>query len=37
MGAELVNTILNIRTGLKRNNIIKYVIIMTEILEAMTM
>jgi len=37
MGAELVNTILNIRTGLKRNNIIMYVIIMTEILEAMTM
>jgi len=37
MSAELVNAILNIRTGLKRDKIIKYVTIMTEIPEAVTM
>jgi len=29
MSVELVNAILNIRTGLKRDNIIKHVMIMT--------
>jgi len=37
MSAELVNAILNIRTGLKRDNITKHVVIMTEIPEAVTM
>jgi len=34
--AELANAILDIKTGLKRDNIIKHVTIMTEILEAVT-
>jgi len=37
MSAELVNAILNIRTELKRDNIIKHVMIMTEIPEAVSM
>jgi len=37
MSAEPVNAILNVRTGLKRDNIIKHVMIMTEIVEAVTM
>jgi len=37
MSAEPVNAILNIRTRLKRDNIIKHVAIMTEIPEAVTM
>ena len=37
MSGKLVNAILNIRTGLKRDNIIKHVMIMTEIPEAVTM
>jgi len=37
MSAELVNTILNIGTGLKRDNIIKYFMIVAEIPEAVTM
>jgi len=37
MSAELVNAILNIRTGLKRDNIIKHVMMMTEIPEPVTM
>jgi len=37
MSAELVNAILNIRTGLKRDNIIKHVVIISEIPEAVTM
>jgi len=38
MSVEPVNAILNIRTGLKRDNIIEYVMIMTgEIPEALTM
>jgi len=36
MSADLVNVILNIRTGLK-NDIIKHVMIITEIPEAVTM
>jgi len=37
MCTELVNAILNIRAGLKRDNIIKHVMTMTEIPEAVTM
>jgi len=37
MSAELINAILHIRTGLKRDNIIKHVMMMTEIPEAVTM
>jgi len=37
MCVELVNAILNIRTGLNRNNILKHVMIVTEIPEAVTM
>ena len=37
MSAEPANAILNIRTGLKRDNIIKHFMIMTEIPEAVTM
>jgi len=37
MSAELVNAILNIRSGLKRDNIIKHFMIMTEIPEAVTL
>jgi len=36
MSAELVNAILNIRNGLKRDNIIKHVMMTTEIPEAVT-
>jgi len=36
MCVELVNAILNIRTGLNRNNILKHCMIMTEIPEAVT-
>jgi len=37
MSAELVNAILNSRAGLKRDNIIKYVMNMAEISESVTM
>jgi len=37
MSVELVNAILNIRTVLKRDNILKHVMMMTEIPEAVTM
>jgi len=37
MSAEPVNAILNIKTGLKRSNITKHVVIMTEIPEAVTL
>ena len=37
MSAELLNAILNVRTELKRDNIIKHAMIMHEIPEAATM
>ena len=37
MSAELVNAILNIRAGFKRDNIIKHVMIIAEIPESVTM
>jgi len=37
MSAELVNAILNVRTELKRDNLIKHVMIMSDIPEAVTM
>jgi len=37
MSAELANAILNVRTELKRDNIMKHVMIMIEIPEAVTM
>jgi len=37
MSAELVNAILNIRTGLKGDNTMKHFMIMAEIPEAVTM
>jgi len=37
MSEDLVNAILNVRTELKRDNIIKHVMIMIEIPEAVTM
>ena len=36
MSAELVNAILNIRTGLNGDSVIKHFMIMTEIPEAVT-
>jgi len=37
ISAELVNAILNIRTALKRDNVLKHVMIVTEIPKAVTM
>jgi len=37
MSVELVNAILSIRIGLKRDNILKHIMIMTEIPEAVAM